>query len=74
MSPKECARPPFALERIEVLKDGRISYLMKTPRRGSTHRLMMPVEFMARLAILVPPPYFPLRPHGPLAISFPHGR
>jgi hypothetical protein len=52
-----CARPPFALERIEEMKDGRISYLMKTPRRGSTHRVMTPVEFMARLAILVPTTY-----------------
>jgi hypothetical protein len=26
------------------MKDGRISYLMKTPRRGSTHRVMTPVD------------------------------
>lgn len=63
-----CARPPFALDRIEVLKDGRIAYRMKTPRRGSTHRVMTPMEFMARLAILVAPPYFPLtRYHGVFA-------
>ena len=62
------ARPPFALDRIEELKDGRIAYLVKTPRRGGTHRLMTPVELMGRLAILVPPPYFPLvRYHGVLA-------
>jgi hypothetical protein len=61
------ARPPFALERIEELKDGRIAYLLKTPRRGKTHRVMTPVEFLGRLAILVPPPYFPLvRYHGVL--------
>jgi hypothetical protein len=34
-----CARPPFSLERIEEMKDGRISYLMKTPRRGSTRHV-----------------------------------
>ena len=63
-----CARPPFALERIEEMKDGRISYLMKTARRGSTHRVMTPMEFMGRLAILVAPPYFPLvRYHGVFA-------
>jgi hypothetical protein len=63
-----CARPPFAVDRIEEMKDGRISYLMKTPRRGSTHRVMTPMEFMARLAILVPPPFFPLvRFHGVFA-------
>jgi hypothetical protein len=39
-----CARPPFALERFEILKDGRIAYRMKTPRRGSTHRVMTPME------------------------------
>jgi hypothetical protein len=48
------ARPPLALDRIEELKDGRIAYAMKTPRRGSTHRVMTPVEFLGRLAILVP--------------------
>ena len=63
-----CARPPFALDRIEQLKDGRVTYLMKTARRGSTHRVMSPVEFLARLAILIPPPYFPLvRYHGVFA-------
>jgi pyruvate/2-oxoglutarate dehydrogenase complex dihydrolipoamide acyltransferase (E2) component len=63
-----CARPPFALERLELLKDGRIAYRMKTPRRGSSHRVMTPMELMARLAILVPPPFFPLtRYHGVLA-------
>jgi Putative transposase/Transposase zinc-binding domain len=63
-----CARPPFGLDRIEELKDGRVSYLMKTARRGSTHRVMTPMEFMGRLAILVPPPYFPLvRYHGVFA-------
>ena len=63
-----CARPHFALERIEEMKDGRISYLMKTPRRGRTPRVMTPVEFLCRLAILVPAPYFPLvRYHGVFA-------
>jgi hypothetical protein len=63
-----CARPPFALDRFDVLKDGRIAYRMKTPRRGSTHRVMSPMEMMARLAILVPPPFFPLtRYHGVFA-------
>lgn len=63
-----CARPPFALSRIEVMKDGRIAYRIKTPRRGSTHRVMTPMEWMGRLAILIPPPYFPLtRYHGVFA-------
>src|SRR5262249_21174450 len=53
-------RPPFALERIEVLRDGRIAYRMKSPRRGRTHRMMTPMEFMARLAALVPPAHIPM--------------
>ncbi|XXR43472.1 transposase [Sorangium sp. So ce375] len=32
-----CSRPAFALARIELLPDGRIAYLLKTPRRGRTH-------------------------------------
>jgi hypothetical protein len=43
------ARPPFALERIEDLKDGRLAYRGKTPRRGKTHRVTTPVEFLGRL-------------------------
>jgi hypothetical protein len=39
-----CARPPFALERIEELQDGRIAYRMKTAPRGSSLRVMTPVE------------------------------
>jgi hypothetical protein len=60
-----CTRPPFALDRIEVLRDGRIAYLLKVPRKGRTHRLMTPMEFMARLAALIPRPKIPLvRYHG----------
>src|SRR6516162_5556293 len=39
-----CARPPFAIERIEVMKDGRVAYRVKTPRRGRPNRGMRPVE------------------------------
>jgi len=31
-----CTRPPFSLDRIEVLRDGRIAYRLKVPRRGRT--------------------------------------
>jgi hypothetical protein len=40
-------------ERIEERKDGRVAYLLKTPRRGSTHRVMTPVELPCRRALLV---------------------
>ncbi|WP_437331110.1 transposase [Sorangium sp. So ce381] len=63
-----CSRPAFAFDRIELLLDGRIAYLLKTPRRVRTHRVMSPMEFMARLVALIPPPNIPLvRCHGVFA-------
>ncbi len=59
-----CARPPFALERIEELPDDRIAYRVKTVRKGRTHRIMTPVEFLARLAAVLPPPRYPLVRYG----------
>src|SRR5262249_52022480 len=65
---RSCTRPPFALERIEVLRDGRIAYLLKVPRRGRTHRIMTPMECRARLAALIPRPRIPLvRSYGVFA-------
>jgi Putative transposase len=52
-----CARPPLALERLSVLDDGRICYRIKDTEQV---RLMTPMQFMARLAALVPPPRHPL--------------
>ncbi|HZF48434.1 MAG TPA: transposase [Polyangiaceae bacterium] len=67
-----CARPCFALERLSILRDGRVTYQVKYPRRKGTHRVMTPVVFLARLAALVPPPRYPLvRYHGVLA---PHAK
>jgi len=43
-----------------VLDDGRIAYQLRYPRRGATHRVMTPLELMARLCALVPPPRHPL--------------
>ena len=63
-----CARPPFALERLSVLRDGRVAYAIKTARKGATHRILTPVELLARIAALIPPPRHPfLRYHGVLA-------
>ena len=55
-----CTRPSVALERIEILKDGRIAYRMKYARGKRSHRVMTPVEFLARVAALIPPPRYPL--------------
>jgi hypothetical protein len=61
-------RPPFSLSRLR-LRDGRISYrVKKSSRRVSRCRSMTPVECIARLCALVPPPRYPLtRFHGVLA-------
>ena len=63
------ARPPLALDRLRQLPGGRIAYRIKALRDGRTkHRVMTPLEFLARLAALVPPPRYPLlRYHGVLA-------
>jgi hypothetical protein len=54
-------RPPFSMERFTELSDGRIAYAVRHPLGpGKTHRVMTPVELLARLAALVPPPRFPL--------------
>jgi len=56
-----CARPALSLERLSVLRDGRVAYRTKYPRRGGrTHLVMEPTPFLARIAALIPPPKFPL--------------
>ncbi|XYI02384.1 transposase [Sorangium sp. So ce1128] len=51
------ARPPFRLERLALLPDGRIATRLRRPRRnGATHLVLEPIAFMARLAALIPPP------------------
>ena len=45
-----------------MLPDGRVAYLLRKPRRnGATHLVMTPVQFLSRLASLIPPPRFPLQ-------------
>ncbi len=67
------ARPMVVGERVSELADGRIAWRLKVSGgRGETHRIMEPMEFMARLAALVPPPRFPLvRYHGVFAPNSP---
>lgn len=67
------ARPMVVGERVTELEDGRVAWRLKRPgSRGETHRIMEPMEFMARLAGLVPPPRIPqTRYHGALAPNSP---
>ena len=54
-------RPAVSAARFSVLDDGRIAYQVKYPRSPkATHLVMTPMECMARLAALVPPPRVPL--------------
>ncbi len=62
-------RPALALSRLRLLRDGRVAYRVKQPRAGKAkHMILTPVELLARVAALVPPPRYPLvRYHGVLA-------
>jgi hypothetical protein len=63
------ARPPLSLERLRRLPGGRVAYRVKYVSRGrAKHRVMKPIELLARLSALIPPPRYPLtRYHGVLA-------
>ncbi len=63
------ARAPLSLERMSLMPDGRIAYELRHAwRAGRTHVLLEPMQLLARLAALVPPPRHPLiRFHGAFA-------
>jgi hypothetical protein len=67
-------RPPIATKRLSVDHRGRVVYRYKQPfRDGSTHVVLEPLDFMARLAALVPRPRLNLtRFHGVFAPNFKH--
>ena len=62
-------RPALSDERIRVNAAGQVELELKTPwRDGTTHLVVSPLEFMQRLAALVPRPRLHLiRYHGVLA-------
>ena len=58
-SPLDCLCPGSALagERVQTNAAGQVVLKLKTPwRDGTTHLVMSPLEFMQRLAALVPRP------------------
>jgi hypothetical protein len=63
------ARPAVAIPRLSLSSTGKVVYTLKTPYRdGTTQVSFEPVDFMARLAALVPKPRVNLtRYHGVLA-------
>jgi len=68
---KYCARPPIAHDRLSELPDGRIALRLKTPwSDGSTHVVYEPLDFIAKLAALIPRPHKNLiLYHGVLAAN-----
>ena len=68
------ARPAVSTHRLERLPDGTLSYELKTPyKNGTTHVIFEPLDFIARLAALVPKPRFHLtRFHGVFAPNSKH--
>jgi hypothetical protein len=62
-------RPALSDERVQISAAGQVELKLKTPwRDGATHLVMSPMEFMQRLAALVPRPRLHLiRFHGVLA-------
>jgi hypothetical protein len=63
------SRPPVAIERLDLTAQGQVRYRLKTAYRdGTTHIVLEPLDFIARLAALVPPPRVHLtRYHGVFA-------
>lgn len=69
-----CARPTFALERLEAIDDEHLRYHFSKPQAdGATELQLTPLELIDRIAALVPPPRLPRhRYHGVLAPNSPH--
>jgi ribosomal protein S27E len=67
-------RPPIATKRLSVDRRGRVVYQLKRPfRDGSTHVVLEPLDFIARLAALIPRPRLNLtRFHGVFAPNCKH--
>ena len=67
------ARPALASSRLSLTEDGQVCYAFKTPwRDGTTHVVLEPVDFIARLAALIPRPGVNLiRYHGVFAPNSP---
>ena len=70
-----CLRGPLGSNRLSRLSDGSIAYRTKYGRGNRTHLVMSPVEFLARMASLVPPARRALlRYFGILAPNSPYRR
>lgn len=68
------SRPAVSEKRLSLTSNGNLRYQLKTPYRdGTTHVIFEPLDFMARLAALVPRPRVNLtRFHGVFAPNSQH--
>jgi hypothetical protein len=68
------ARPAVSEQRLTLTAQGKVRYQLKTPYRdGTTHVIFEPLDFIARLAALVPKPRVNLtRYHGVFAPNSQH--
>jgi Putative transposase/Transposase zinc-binding domain len=68
------ARPPVSTKRLSLTASGNIRYELKTPYRdGTTHIIFEPLDFISKLAALVPAPRVHLtRYHGVFAPNSKH--
>ena len=68
------ARPAICAKRLSLTSTGKVRYELKTPfRNGTTHVIFEPLDFIARLAALVPKPRANLtRFHGVFAPNSKH--
>jgi Putative transposase len=66
---RNIARPALANDRVQINAAGQVELKLNTPwQDGTTYQVMSPLEFMQRLAALVPRPRLRLiRFHGALA-------
>lgn len=71
---RRTSTPPVSEKRLFLTARGEIGYTLKTPYRdGTTHFIFEPLDFIARLAALVPPPRLNLtRFHGVFAPNSPY--
>lgn len=62
-------RPPIAQERLEEMTSGKLRYTLKRPWRDGTVALVLePLDLLARVCALIPPPRFHMvRYHGVLS-------
>ena len=68
------ARPPVAERHLSLTRNGMVRYELKTPYRdGTTHVIFEPLDFISKLAALVPKPRVNLtRFHGVFAPNSKH--